>query len=74
MTDTTSHRTYRVPDMCCDHCRNAIESTVSPLDGVSDVRVDLDAKTVTVVGGDHAAIVAAIDTAGFDATGGEPAP
>ncbi len=66
MTDTSQTRIYRVPEMSCDHCRNAIETNVGPVDGVVDVRVDLDAKTVTVVGGDDRAIVAAIDGAGFD--------
>jgi copper chaperone len=66
MTDTTPTRVYRVPDMSCDHCRTAIETNVGPLDGVVGVEVDLDAKTVTVVGGDDPAIIAAIDTAGFD--------
>ena len=66
MTDTSQTRTYRVPEMSCDHCRNAIETNVGPLEGVASVAVDLDAKTVTVVGGDAAAIISAIDDAGFD--------
>jgi copper chaperone len=66
MTAVSQTRVYRVPEMTCDHCRNAIESNVGPLDGVVDVQVDLEAKTVTVVGGDDPAISAAIDDAGFD--------
>jgi copper chaperone CopZ len=34
---------------------------------VGQVDVDLETKTVTVLGGDDAAIVAAIDAAGYDA-------
>lgn len=63
MTDT---RTYTVPDMTCDHCVESIAGGVSPLDGVQTVDVDLDSKLVSVVGGDDAAIRAAIDDAGYD--------
>ena len=54
-----------VPAMTCDHCRTAIEREVGAVDGVERVSVDLDAKTVTVVGGERAAIV----EAGFDVAG-----
>ncbi|MBC8194529.1 MAG: heavy-metal-associated domain-containing protein [Acidimicrobiia bacterium] len=63
MTDT---RVYSVPDMSCDHCVQAITGQITPLAGVTDLKIDLDAKTVTVTGGDDAAVVAAIDEAGFD--------
>ena len=59
---------YSVPEMSCDHCVAAINDAVGPLDGVESVAVDLDAKTVTVVGGDRAAIETAIDDAGYDLT------
>lgn len=58
--------TYSVPDISCQHCIDAITAEVTKVDGVTDVNVDLDAKTVAVVGGDTAGIVAAIDEAGFD--------
>ena len=58
--------TYSVPDISCEHCVNAITGALQPLDGVTSVAVDLDAKTVVVVGGDHDQIVAAIDDAGYD--------
>jgi len=63
---TTLTRTYSVPDISCDHCKNAIETGVGPVDGVESVVVDVSAKTVAVTGGDDAAIVAAIDEAGYD--------
>lgn len=68
MTTSTSpiERTYKVPDMSCEHCVNAITGEVRPLDGVTSVDIDLEAKTVTVVGGDDDAIAAAIDEAGYD--------
>lgn len=62
----TTTRVYSVPDMSCDHCVEAITGQVTPVDGVTDLAVDLAAKTVTVTGGDDAAVVAAIDEAGFD--------
>ena len=58
--------TYSVPDISCQHCVDAITTEVTKVDGVIDVNVDLDAKTVAVVGGDETAIVAAIDEAGYD--------
>lgn len=63
---TTMERTYRVPDVSCQHCVAAITDEVGPLDGVASVQVDIEAKTVTVSGGDDAAIRAAIDEAGYD--------
>lgn len=59
-------RTFSVPDISCDHCVKAIRAEVSPLEGVTDLSVDLTGKTVSVTGGDDAAIIAAIDEAGFD--------
>jgi len=62
---STDTRTYTVPDISCDHCKRAIEDHVIPLDGVETVTVDIDAKTVTVTGGDASAIEAAIVDAGY---------
>ena len=60
--------TYSVPGVSCAHCKSAIESGVSSVPGVTSVDVDLDAKTVTVVGEplDESALVAAIDEAGYE--------
>lgn len=58
--------TYSVPDISCQHCVDAITTEVTKVDGVTDVTVDLDTKTVAVVGGDEAAVVAAIGDAGYD--------
>lgn len=59
--------TYSVPGVSCGHCRMAITNEVAPLPGVESVEVDLDAKTVTVIGEplDEQAIIAAIDEAGY---------
>ena len=61
-----AHKTYSVPDISCDHCVNAISTAVSKIDGVQRVDGDLEAKTVTVEGGNGDAVVAAIDEAGYD--------
>ena len=60
--------TYSVPGVSCAHCRSAITAEVSQVAGVETVDVDLDRKLVTVTGEplDEAAIVAAIDEAGYD--------
>ena len=58
--------TFNVPDISCQHCIDAITREVTVVDGVTDIAIDLDAKTVAVVGGDLSAISAAIDEAGYD--------
>jgi copper chaperone len=60
--------TYSVPGVSCAHCKHAIEGEVSQVQGVQSVEVDLDSKTVTVSGDplDEAAIVGAIDEAGYE--------
>jgi copper chaperone len=60
--------TYKVPDISCGHCKHAIEAEVAQVQGVASVSVDIDTKTVTVVAEplDEAAIVAAIDEAGYE--------
>ena len=65
MTDSATI-TYSVPEISCGHCKTAIEGAVRPLGGVARVQVDIDAKTVTVDGGDRDAILVAIEEAGYD--------
>lgn len=57
---------YTVNGMTCQHCVNAVTAEVSAVPGVEGVEVDLEAKTVTVTGGDDAAVRAAIDEAGYE--------
>ena len=67
--DTTSNDTILlVPGMTCGHCEAAVKSEVGKVAGVTEVSVDLESKLVTVtgVGIDHAALVDAIDEAGFE--------
>jgi len=61
--------TFRVDGMNCNHCVVAVSGEVGQVAGVTDVNVDLDTKLVRVSGADldDAAVVAAIDEAGYDA-------
>ena len=58
--------TFNVPDISCQHCIDAITREVTKVDGVTNIAIDLDAKTVAVVGGNLSAVSAAIDEAGYD--------
>lgn len=58
---------YQVPSISCGHCKQAIESGVTAVAGVSSVQVDIEAKTVTVEGAASATdVAAAISAAGYD--------
>ena len=62
-------RTYSVPGISCGHCKSAIEGELTPLDGVESALVDIDAKTVTVVGEiSEADVRTAVDEAGYEVT------
>lgn len=60
--------TYSVPDISCNRCKQAIETEVAQVHGVQLVEVDVQTKTVTVSGEplDEAAIIGAIDEAGYE--------
>jgi cation-transporting ATPase V/Cu+-exporting ATPase len=58
--------TIDVPDISCGHCMQAIESAVGEVADVASVEVDVDAKTVTVVGGTADGVVDAITGAGYE--------
>jgi copper chaperone CopZ len=66
MSTSTITRRYLVPQVSCDHCKAAIEGEVGGVEGVTAALVDVAATSVTVSGGDDAAIRAAIDEAGYD--------
>ena len=59
----------RVPGMTCGHCVAAVDGEIRKVHGVVDVVVDLESKDVVVIGDDVelAAVVAAVDEAGYDA-------
>jgi Cu2+-exporting ATPase len=59
-------RTYSVPTVSCDNCKQAIEAEVGELPAVSSVEVDLVTHTVRVEGSaSDEAVRAAIDDAGY---------
>jgi copper chaperone len=68
-TTDAQEQTYVVAGMSCGHCKVAVTDEVSRVAGVEAVDVDLDTKLVSVHGTDvdEAAVVAAIDEAGYDA-------
>ncbi|MCC6485448.1 MAG: heavy-metal-associated domain-containing protein [Armatimonadetes bacterium] len=39
---------FKVPDISCAGCANAVKSALGELPGVLDVQVDVDSKTVNV--------------------------
>ncbi len=60
-------RTYNVPDISCGHCKQTIEDRLSSVDGVTQVAVDIDARSVTVEGDvDDATVADALDEAGYE--------
>jgi copper chaperone CopZ len=62
-----SVQTYSVSGMTCDHCKVAVMEEVAKVAGVSAVDVELGFVRVRGAGVADAAIVAAIDEAGYDA-------
>jgi len=62
--------TISVPEIHCDHCKNAIEGALTPLSGVQQAVVDVPARSVTVSfdegAVDHAALVQAIEEQGYE--------
>jgi copper chaperone len=65
----TAPLTYAVAGMTCSHCKVAVTDEVTKVAGVTAVDVGLETKLVRIHGGDiePAAVVAAIDDAGYDA-------
>ena len=64
--------TLSAPEIHCDGCATSIDRAVRPLDGVRDVAVEVDARTVTVQYDDPANVAlvsAAVVDAGFDVAG-----
>jgi copper chaperone len=66
---SSAHQIYVVAGMTCEHCRVAVTEEVTQVAGVTSVAVDLHTKLVRVEGTDvdQAAVLAAIDEAGYDA-------
>lgn len=61
--------TYQVEGMTCGHCVSSVSAEVGRVPGVSEVRVDLSSKAVTVTSEgplDEALIGAAVAEAGYE--------
>jgi copper chaperone CopZ len=72
MTSTTT--TYQVSGMTCGHCVSAVSGEISQIPGVTGVEVDLGTGAVTVTSEGpiaEAAIIAAVDEAGYAVVGTE---
>ncbi|VXB83621.1 heavy-metal-associated domain-containing protein [Pseudoclavibacter sp. 8L] len=68
MTTTT---TYQVTGMTCAHCERAVTQEVSDLAGVAGVDVSAETGRLVVESAeplDDAAVIAAVDEAGYAAT------
>jgi copper chaperone len=40
--------TITVPEIHCDHCKTSLEGALTPIDGVDQATVDIQARTITV--------------------------
>ena len=57
-----------VEGMMCNHCKQRVEQVLMAVPGVTDAVADVDKKTATVTGdADRAALVAAVEQAGYKA-------
>lgn len=65
----TATITYTVPSIHCAHCGMSIREEVSEIEGVDEVHVDLDTKTVVITGEalSDEELRAAIRDAGYEA-------
>jgi copper chaperone CopZ len=60
-------RTFRVNGMSCGHCKQAVESNLAALDGVTSATADVEQGTVRVEGEvDLDVIRGAVDDAGYE--------
>ena len=59
--------TYTVIGMTCQGCASSVTNAITALSADAQVKVDLDAKAVSVEGFDDAAAIGeAVENAGFD--------
>ena len=66
MPSMTQSRTYVAPDISCDHCKNAIENGLNELTGITEAVVDVQARSIRVVGDvDDATLRSALDDLGY---------
>ncbi|MFI8411253.1 heavy-metal-associated domain-containing protein [Paeniglutamicibacter gangotriensis] len=61
---------YQVTGMSCGHCEGAIRAEVSQIPGVTDIEVNASTGRLAVTADkqvDDAAVIAAVDEAGYEA-------
>ncbi|WP_435185985.1 heavy-metal-associated domain-containing protein [Halobellus sp. EA9] len=63
-------RTITVEGMSCGHCEQTVEEALESVAGVESATADRDAESATVEGdADVDSLVAAVDDAGYEASG-----
>lgn len=65
-----STNTYQVTGMSCGHCEGAVTAEVSQIPGVTDIQVSATTGRLAVTTDrpvDDAAVIAAVDEAGYEA-------
>lgn len=68
--ESVMSQTYRVDGMSCGKCAASVEKSIKSSAPKAEVKVDLEAKTVSVSGcDDEALLVNAIEDAGFTFVG-----
>lgn len=66
---TSMTQEFKVTGMNCPHCQASVNKAISGVEGVEQVEVDLKGAKATVTGNvDSAAIIAAVELAGFECT------
>ncbi len=55
-------QTFNIPNISCGHCTMAIENELKEIDGISDIKSDIGAKTVTVQWGPPVTLDLILDT------------
>ena len=67
-TDMAEMTTLHVEGMMCSHCKQRVEQALKAVPGVTDAAADVDKKTASVTGhADRAALIAAVENAGYKA-------
>ena len=58
--------TYKVDGMTCGGCASSLTKAIEAVNSDADVKVDLEAGTVSVAGLDEATMNQVVEDAGFD--------
>ena len=56
-----------ITGMMCPHCKAHVEQALHAVSGVTEVTVDLEKGEAQIVGGEAAALIAAVKAAGYEA-------